>query len=88
MTVSSEAAMIAAIDAKWAAADPTGYGALSASDRTAIKGGLITAVAKQIREELLTNMTVSVSTTGTTIQACSAGGAAGTCSSSGSGTVT
>lgn len=67
------------IDTKFAAISPTDYGAWS--ERATFKANLLQAVAEAVVEHVQTAAVVSV--TGTTASACSAGGATGTCTASG-----
>jgi len=80
MALPSAATLKSAVKARWEANDPTGFGSLSAGDRTAVVNGLVDALCTEF---LIAVKAGSISTTGTTASACTAGGAAGTCASSG-----
>lgn len=61
--------------------DPTGFGSLSLADRNRMKDKLFLALAT-VTLSAIQSGTVTVN--GTTVSACAAGGAAGTCTASGS----
>jgi len=81
MALPSSTTLAAAVKSRWESNDPSGFGSLSASDRSAIVDGLVEALCYEVLEAVKAG-TISVS--GTTASACTAGGSAGTCSASGS----
>jgi len=83
MPLPTASTLAASIKATWASNDPTGFGALSADEQNTIRDALILAITTEV---LAAIQGATVTVTGTTASACTAGGAAGTCS--GSATIT
>lgn len=65
----------------WEGLDPDGFASLSDSNKTAMVEGMVLAICTEVLAAM-TEGTISVN--GTTASGCSAGGAAGTCTATGS----
>ena len=81
MPLPVESAFAASLKSELAALDPDGFGSLSAEDQARIEAKLFTAIATVTLDAIKAG---TVSVNGTTASACAAGGAAGTCTASGS----
>lgn len=81
MPIDPEATIASNLAGHLVTLDPTGFGALSSADQAALEAKLLTAIAREMRAQLLQ---ADVSVSGTTASACTAGGSSGTCDATGS----